>query len=328
VAASIASQAVISGAFSLTRQAVQLGYSPRLEINHTSAREIGQIYIPSINWALMLGTIGLVLGFRSSSNLAAAYGVAVTATMGITTILLFVVARLRWGWGLPQALLLTGLFLIVDLAFFGANIVKVAHGGWFPLLLAAVVYTLMTTWRRGRQILNDKLAADALNVDLFLESVRKKPPTRVPGTAIYMSRTVEGTPIALLHNLKHNKVLHRKVVFLTILTEEVPHVSRKQRIAVEALGEGFFRIVMRYGFMEDPNVPQELAGVKHEELDFQPGDTTYFLGKETLFATKHPGMAIWRERLFGVMTRNARSATSFFRLPPNRVVELGAQIEM
>ena len=328
IAASIASQAVISGAFSLTRQAVQLGYSPRLEINHTSAREIGQIYIPSINWALMIGTIGLVLGFRSASNLAAAYGVAVTATMAITTILLFVVARLRWGWGLAQAAILTGLFLIIDLAFFGANIVKVAHGGWFPLFLAAVVFTLMTTWRKGREILNRKLQEDTFPVETFLSSVARNPPIRVPGTAVYMSRTPEGTPIPLLHNLKHNKVLHQRVVFLTILTQEVPHVRRKERVFVESLGEGFFRIVLRYGFMEDPDVPAMLAQIKVPDLELKPGDTTYFLGKETLFATKHPGMAIWREHLFAVMTRNARSATLFFGLPPNRVVELGAQIEI
>jgi len=328
VAASIASQAIISGAFSLTRQAVQLGYAPRLEINHTSAREIGQIYIPSVNWWLMIGTIALVLGFQTSSNLAAAYGVAVTATMAITTILLFVVAIEVWKWSLPRAALLAAPFLVIDLAFFGANIIKVAHGGWFPLLLAAAVFTLMTTWRRGRHILNDRLEADSLPVDLFLKSVAKNPPVRVPGTAVYMSRTSEGTPVSLLHNLKHNKVLHQRVVFLTVLTEEIPHVSRRDRTKIEPLGEGFYRIVLRYGFMQDPDVPEELSGVKEPGLGFPPAETSFFLGKETVLATEHPGMAIWRERLFGVMTRNARSATSFFRLPPNRVVELGAQIEM
>ncbi|MBC8646841.1 MAG: KUP/HAK/KT family potassium transporter, partial [Thermoanaerobaculia bacterium] len=293
-----------------------------------SAREIGQIYIPSINWWLMIGTIGLVLGFRSATNLAAAYGVAVTATMAITTILLCVVAIEVWKWKVWKAVLLTAAFLVVDLAFFAANIVKVAHGGWFPLLLALGIFTLMTTWRRGRAILNDKLKDGSLPVELFLQSIAKNRPVRVRGTAVFMSRTSEGAPLALLHNLKHNKVLHDRVVFLTVLTDEIPHVSRRNRVTAEDLGEGFHRVVVRYGFMEDPNIPEVLAGIESANLEFPPGETTYFLGKETLLPTKHPGMAIWREKLFALMTRNARSATSFFGLPPNRVVELGAQIEL
>jgi len=322
----IASQAVISGAFSLTRQAVLLGYCPRVRIDHTSEREIGQIYIPSVNWALMLATIALVLGFHSSSNLAAAYGVAVTTTMAITTILMSVVARELWKWSVAASAALAAVFLVPDLAFFGANIVKVPHGGWFPLVAAAAVFTLMTTWRRGREILDQRLREEILPIDLFLKDVPKI--QRVQGTAIYMSRTSDGVPPALLHNLKHNKVLHREVVFLTVETQERPRVSRRDRFDVTELGNGICRIVARYGFMEDADVPELLGKVDVAGLSFPPGDTTFFLGKETIFATKKPGMAMWRERLFAFMSRNARSATLFFNLPPNRVVELGAQIEI
>jgi KUP system potassium uptake protein len=322
----IASQAVISGAFSLTRQAVLLGYSPRVRIDHTSEREIGQIYIPSVNWALMLATIALVLGFESSSNLAAAYGVAVTTTMAITTILMAVVARENWKWPVGGAAALAAVFLVPDLAFFGANIVKIPHGGWFPLVAAAGVFTLMTTWRKGREILDRRLRAEILPIDLFLKDCGKIP--RVQGTAIYMSRTSDGVPPSLLHNLKHNKVLHRQIVFLTVETQERPRVSRKDRLDVADLGHGIFRVVARYGFMEDADVPELLTKVDQPGLSFPPGDTSFFLGKETIFATKRPGMAVWRERLFSFMSRNARSATLFFNLPPNRVVELGAQIEL
>jgi KUP system potassium uptake protein len=328
IATVIASQAVISGAFSLTRQAVLLGYSPRVRIDHTSAREMGQIYIPSVNWALMVCTIALVLGFRSSSSLAAAYGVAVTTTMAITTILMSVVARELWKWSLPASVALAAAFLVPDLAFFGANIVKIRHGGWFPLVVAAVVFTLMTTWRRGREILDVRLRNELLPIDLFIADVRKGTVPRVQGTAIYMSRTADGVPPTLLHNLKHNKVLHRKVVFLTVLTAEQPHVAGSERTKIEDLGEGIFRVVARYGFMEDADVPHLLRTIRVPGLDFPQNDTSFFLGKETIFATHRPGMALWRERLFAVMSRNARSATLFFKLPPNRVVEIGAQIEI
>ena len=328
IAAVIASQAVISGAFSLTRQAVQLGYSPRVRIDHTSAREIGQIYIPSVNWTLMIATIALVVGFHSSSNLAAAYGVAVTTTMAITTILMAVVARELWKWSIAGAAGLAAVFLVPDLAFFGANIVKVPHGGWFALAVAAAVFTLMTTWRRGRQILDSRMREEMLPIDLFLIDVSRGTIPRVQGTAVYMSRTPEGVPPTLLHNLKHNKVLHRQVAFLTVLTEEQPHVPGLERIEVAGLGQGIFRVVARYGFMEEADVPDLLRAIKYPGLDFPEGDTSFFLGKETIFATRRPGMAIWRERLFAVMSRNARSATLFFNLPPNRVVELGAQIEI
>ncbi|MGH9368768.1 MAG: potassium transporter Kup [Thermoanaerobaculia bacterium] len=325
-AAVIASQAVISGAFSLTRQAVQLGFSPRLLIEHTSERQLGQIYVPAVNMVLMLATIGLVLGFHSSSNLAAAYGVAVTATMAITTVLLVLVARERWGWSRAGAGLLA-LFLVPDLAFFGASALKIPHGGWFPLVVAAGVLTLMTTWRTGRRLLNERLRRETTPLERFLAEETEKL-VRVPGTAVYLTRTAEGVPPALLHNLKHNHVLHERVVLLTILTEAMPHVHERDRIEAERLGSGFYRVVLHYGFMEDPVIPAALARVESPGLEISLPDTTYFLGKETIFATRRPGMALWRERLFAFMARNARSATLFFGLPPGRVVEMGAQIEM
>jgi KUP system potassium uptake protein len=324
----IASQALISGAFSLTMQAVQLGYLPRVAIDHTSAREFGQIYIPGVNWTLMLACIGLVVGFGSSSNLAAAYGVAVTTTMVITTLLFFVVARERWQWRLPLVLVVTGFFLVIDLAFWGANIIKIPHGGWFPLVVAAVIFSIMTTWKRGRLILEERLAEVVLPADLFLQDIRAKCPTRVSGTSVFMYSDPEATPPALLHNLKHNKVLHERVVFLIVETEEVPHVPDEERATMEDLGVGFYRVMIRYGFMQEPNVPAALTQLRRNGLEFKPLETSYFLGRETLIATDKPGMALWRERLFTVMHRNARPATSFFCLPPNRVVELGAQIEL
>ncbi|MHB1222991.1 MAG: potassium transporter Kup [Gemmatimonadaceae bacterium] len=326
-AAVIASQALISGAFSLTLQAVQLGYSPRVRIDHTSERERGQIYIPAVNWGLMIACIGLVLGFRSSSNLAAAYGVAVTTTMVVTTMLLYFVMRERWGWSRWRAMPVTAIFLVIDLAFWSANLLKIPHGGWFPLVVGAVVFTLLTTWKRGRLMLSKRMRERTLPRELFVQNMAHSPPTRVPGTAVFMYGAT-GTPPALLHNLKHNKVLHERVVFLSIITEEVPSVPAGERLHVEALGYGLFQVELRYGFMEDVDVPAALAMVTHEGLDFPPMETTYFLGRETLIATRRRGMALWREHLFAVMSRNARSATSYFRLPPNRVVELGAQIEI
>jgi KUP system potassium uptake protein len=323
----IASQAVISGAFSLTRQAVQLGYSPRLKIDHTSAREIGQIYVPTVNWILMLASIGLVLGFKSSSNLAAAYGLAVTTTMAITTVLLVVVARELWKWNPWKAGLLS-LFLVADISFLGANLLKVVHGGWFPLLIGIGVLTLMTTWRRGREILSRRLAQDTLPIELFQPDTGQHPPVRVPGTAVFLSRSADGVPPALLHNLKHNHVLHERVIFLTVLTEGVPHVSARERVEVSPLGSGMYRVVLHFGFMEDPSIPAALARVKAPGLEVDEARTTYFLGHETIFASPRPGMAMWRESLFAFMSRNARSASLFFGLPPGRVVELGSQIEI
>jgi KUP system potassium uptake protein len=325
----IASQALISGSYSLTMQAVQLGYSPRVEIDHTSAEERGQIYVPAINWILMLCCIGLVLGFRSSSRLAAAYGVAVTTTMVATSVLFLVVARERWKWGLPAVLLLGGSFLLIDLAFWGANLLKITHGGWFPLLVGAIVFALLTTWKKGRQILNERIFHRVLPRDLFLKSIAQHPPHRVAGVAVYMFNDPRGTPPALLHNLKHNKVLHEKVVFLSVKTEEVPYVSGTERVTVEPLADGFHQVLLHYGFMEDVDVPRALSAIQREDLRFPPLETTYFLGRETLIPSKTVhGMAVWREKLFTVMSRNARSAASFFRLPPNRVVELGAQVEL
>ena len=324
----IASQALISGAFSLTLQAVQLGYCPHVEIDHTSARERGQIYIPSVNWALMVACIGLVLGFRSSSNLAAAYGVAVTTTMAITTLLFYFVARERWRWSVWRAGLLTAGFLVIDIAFWGANLLKIPHGGWVPLVIGAVVFTLLSTWKKGRLVLATRMAERTLPRELFLENLMQHPPHRVPGTAVFMYGSSTGTPPALLHNLKHNRVLHQRVVFLTIRTEDVPHVPPEDRASVAEIGHGLWEVVLRYGFMEDADVPNALQGLGHPELPFKPLETTYFLGRETLIATKRPGMALWRERLFALMSRNARPATTFFRLPPNRVVELGAQVEL
>ncbi len=326
----IASQAVISGSFSLAMQSVQFGYSPRLNIEHTSATEIGQIYIPAVNWALMVACIGLVIGFGSSSNLAAAYGVAVTTTMVITTVLFYVLAREKWGWSAPLAAAVAGAFAVIDLSFWGSNLVKIPDGGWFPLLIAGLVFTLMTTWKTGRQILAARVKAGELPVQHFIESIAPRPPQRVPGTAVFMSGDPEGTPPALLHNLKHNKVLHEQVVFLAVLTEEVPHVARVDRAEVRVHDHGFFSLVLRYGFMEDVDVPRALAALDgRNALELEPMQTTYFLGRETLIARRRvQGMALWREKLFAFMSRNARSATSFFRLPPNRVVELGAQVEL
>ncbi len=324
----IASQAVISGAFSLTRQAVQLGYAPRLDIRHTSAREIGQIYIASVNWALMLCAIGLVLAFRSSSALAAAYGVAVTTTMGITTALLAVVERERWRWSIPAMLALTIPLLIIDLSFFGANIVKVTEGGWFPLVVGIFVFTLLTTWRRGREVLRDRLAGGVIPIDTFLQEVARETLPRVHGTAIFLSRYSEGVPLTLLHNIKHNKVLHEHVILLTVSYEEISHLGEMQRLEWKDLGHGLYRLHIRFGFMEEPNIPALLASMRNTPFPIDLAAVSFFLGRETLIATRRPGMALWREKLFSWMIRNASSASHWFQLPTNQVIELGAQIEL
>jgi KUP system potassium uptake protein len=327
-AAAIAAQAVISGAFSLTMQAVQLGFSPRIKIDHTSTRAFGQIYIGGINWLLMLGCLLTVIAFRTSSNLAAAYGVAVTTTMVITTLLFFVVARERWGWNAIAAGALSGLFLIIDGAFFGANIIKVGQGGWFPLLIAGSVFTLLITWKRGRRILAERIQAEAKPLDEFLNEVRTQGVARVPGTAIFMSGTASKTPPALRHNIEHNKVLHEQVIFVTVKTEQIPYVAEENRLAVEHFGDGLFRAKVHYGFMEDPNIPAVLASAGPALPRFDPSKTTYFLGRETIISTSRRGMAVWREKLFALMSRNATTATAYFGIPPNRVVELGEQIEL
>ncbi|MBI4264686.1 MAG: potassium transporter Kup [Acidobacteria bacterium] len=328
-AAIIASQAVISGAYSLTMQAVQLGFSPRIRIDHTSTREYGQIYIGGVNWALMAGCILIVLAFGTSSNLAAAYGVAVTSTMVITTVLLYVVARDRWRWGALTAGGVAAVFLVVDLAFFGANIIKVAQGGWMPLALAAAVYLVMTTWKGGRRILAERIQAEARPLTEFLQETQRQGVTRVPGTAIFMNGTASKTPAALRHNLEHNKVLHERAVFVTVKTQQVPHVPSRERLEVEDFGSGLYRVKVYYGFMEEPNIPQALAGAAERLGRFDPRDATYFLGRETIIATRRRrGMAVWRERLFALMSRNATTATAYFGIPPDRVVELGEQIEI
>ena len=328
VATVIASQAVISGAFSLTRQAVQLGYLPRMDIEHTSATEIGQIYIPGINWALMLACITLVLGFGSSSALAAAYGVAVTTDMVFATLLFCAVALGRWRWGWPRVAALGAGLLVIDLGFWGANIIKVPDGGWFPLLVGAFIFTLMTTWKRGRQVLSERLQAITLPFEGFAERLASEKIHRVPGTAVFMYSNPHATPPALLHNLKHNKVLHERIILLAVEAQDIPHVPSRDRIELEELGNGLFRVLLRYGFMEDPSVPRDLALIRRYGHEFKPMAVSYFLGRERVIATKRPGMARWREQLFGIMTRNARNATDFFRLPPNQVVELGAQVEL
>ena len=328
-AAVIASQAVISGAYSLTMQAVQLGFSPRIKIEHTSQKAFGQIYIGGINWLLMIGCILLVVWFRTSSNLAAAYGVAVTTTMVITTVLLYVVARERWRWPAAIAAPLAAAFLVIDLAFFGANIIKVGQGGWLPLALAAIIYTVLLTWKRGRRILAGRIQAEAKPLEGFLAAVRSRSITRVPGTAIFMSGAASRTPPALVHNVEHNKVLHEQIIFLTVKTEQIPHVEDGERLRVEHFGDGMYRAKVHYGFMEEPNIPQVLeqhAGQGLPRID--PADTTYFLGRETILSTSRPGMAAWREKLFAVMARNATTATAYFGIPPDRVVELGEQIEI
>ncbi|MDQ3265984.1 MAG: potassium transporter Kup [Myxococcota bacterium] len=324
----IASQALISGAFSITQQAVQLGYIPRVEIIHTSEREKGQIYIPAVNWGLLLAVIPVVLAFRSSTNLAAAYGIAVTTTMVITTLLTYIVVTKKWGWRPWVGFVVILPLLTMDLSFFGANILKFFDGGYFPLLIGAVIFTLMTTWKTGRQILSRRLQDQVFPLEYFLASLQATPPIRVPGTAVFMTGNAHGTPPALLHNWKHNKVIHEKVVLLTVSTVDIPHVRDATRMEISTLEQGFFRIVVRYGFMETPSVPEILKMTKEKGLPLKLMETSFFLGRETLIPTKQPGMAIWREALFAWMSRNARPATSFFKIPPNRVVELGSQIEL
>jgi len=324
----IASQAVISGAFSLTRQLIQLGYCPRLEIDHTSEEEIGQIYVPRVNWALMVATIALVIGFGSSSKLAAAYGVAVTTTMVIATILFYIVAREKWNWRRSFLVPLVALFLVVDIAFFCANIGKITHGAWFPLVIALVIYVVLSTWKRGRAIQGQRMRSRAHPLDTFLADIAKKPPLRVPGRAVFMTSTGDTVPAALLHNLRHNKVLHEEVVLLTVLNEEIPQVPRGERVEVEDLGQGFWRIRARYGFMEDPDVPHVLGAAKTKGLEFTLRETSFFLGRQSLLAAGKSGMWRWREKLFTILSHNAQGATAFFRVPPNQVVELGEQVPL
>jgi len=327
-AAVIASQALISGAYSLTMQAVQLGYLPRLAIEHTSERERGQIFIPHVNWALMAACVALVLGFHSSSNLAAAYGIAVTVTMMITTVLFYFAARKLWQWRLWAALAVVVPAFLIEFAFFAANSLKIFHGGWFPLLVAGVLFVLMSTWRTGRRLLWQRVRTNALPTAQFLESLDRREVPRVRGTGVYLAGNPDGVPIALLHNLKHNKILHERVVFLTVVVHETSRVDDDSRITVEDLGQGFWQVKAGYGFMEEPNVPEVLRRCADFGLKLREAETSYFLSRETILSTRKSGMAGWRERLFAIMARNAQSATNFFQLPANRVVELGMQVEI
>jgi KUP system potassium uptake protein len=327
-AAVIASQAVISGAFSLTRQAIQMGYCPRLRILHTSDREIGQIYVPFINWTLFVAVTLLVLGFRTSDNLAAAYGIAVTMAMMIDSVLIYVVMRRVWHWSRPIAVLIALPLLAIDAALLSANLIKVPDGGWFPLLIGAAVFTLLTTWKKGRQILMERLNEDAMPLDLFIDSIGTSPPPRVPGTAVFLTSTANRVPHALLHNLKHNKVLHDRVVFLTVVTRDIPRVAASERVRTTELGCQFWRMEAFYGFTEDPDVPALLETPGADGLQFDMMDTSFFVSRETLIATVRHGMALWRERLFVAMSKMAVKASDFFRVPTNRVVELGTQVEL
>jgi KUP system potassium uptake protein len=329
VAAVIASQALISGAFSTTMQAMHLGFLPRLLIRHTSKTHYGQIYMPTVNWILMIGCILTVLGFRTSSGLAAAYGIAVTSTMAITSIIFFTVARERWQWSLLHTGLITAGFLVVDLAFLGANIVKIPDGGWFPILFAIVMFTIMTTWKRGREILGRRMMERIYPLQQFFEEIEQSSPIRVPGTAIFMSGSGDGVPPALLQNLEHNRVLHERVVLMTIKTQPKAHVPAAERTEYQPLKHGFGRLIINYGFMDEPDVPEALTGEAERALGLEPTAVSYFLGRETLLASiRSGGMALWRERLFAAMSRNATSPTAYFQLPPQRVVELGSHVEI
>jgi len=344
LAAIVASQALISGAFSLTQQSVQLGYSPRMTVIHTSKSEAGQIYIPEVNQLLMFGTLLLVVAFRDATKLGYAYGIAVTGTMGITTMLFHVVARSQWNWTPWKITALTTALLSIDFAFLFGNLIKIPNGGYIPIAIALAVFVLMTTWKTGRKLLNQALHGGALPLDLFLSDVGRKKPLRVPGTAVFMTSSNDGVPVVLLHHLKHNKVLHEQVILMSVVTREVPEIKPEERVSVDKLEHGFYRITARYGFMEQPNVPEILQWARESGVKAKPNDTTFYLGRERIIiipkgGERKPGtrrapddavlpkMARWRKKLFVVMSRNARSATEFFSIPPNRVVELGAQVE-
>ena len=323
----IASQAVITGAFSVVQQAVQLGLMPRFKIAHTSASALGQIYVPSVNWALMTMVILLVLTFRESSNLAAAYGIAVTGTMFITTCMLSVLLSRVWKWPKPAVAVVITVLIVIEGAYFASNLTKVPDGGWFPLLIATITFTLLTTWSKGRELMIARLREAAMPVKVFIASAAGSA-TRVPGTAVFMTSTSEGVPHALLHNLKHNKVLHDRIILLTVKIVDVPYVEEDIRCRLEDLGEGFHRLVVKYGFMQEPDVPAALARLTGCGPQFRMIDTSFFLARQTLLASSRPGMAIWREKLFAWMLNNSESAMEFFRLPTNRVVELGSQVEI
>jgi KUP system potassium uptake protein len=324
----IASQALISGAFSLARQAVQLGFLPRMAVIHTSDERIGQVYVPVVNWALFIGTISLILWFRESSNLASAYGVAVSANMLITTIMMAFIASKLWHMKLPGVVAVAGLFIIIDLAFLGSNLAKLTSGGWIPLAVAAVTILVVRTWQQGRSTLRDNLEKQTLDIQMFVNDLQSRKPTRVPGIAVFLTGNSTGTPRTLLHNFKHNKIIHEYTVLLSVSTEEIPCVCQEERAEVESLGAGMYRIRLKYGFSEDPDVPQALQKLNVGGVGFTPMSTTYFLGRETLLLNGRSKMAKWRKKLFSFLSRNAFDATGFFHLPANRVIELGMQVEL
>jgi KUP system potassium uptake protein len=324
VATIIASQAVISGAFSMTDQAIKLGYAPRMETQHTSEAEIGQIYVPGINWTLMLAVITLVLVFKSSASLAAAYGIAVTGTMFITSILAFIVVHKLWGWGIIKGVALISILLFIDGVFFSANLIKVEEGGWLPLSFGLIIFTLMTTWKKGRVILAQRLKREAIDLIPFVSSVTGDSVTYVPGTAVFLTSNPDGVPSALMHNMKHNKVIHEKVIILAVRVLDIPHVPSEERIAYNKINDVFHQITLRFGFMDEPNVPDTLFSQQYVILE--PFETSFFLSRETLIPKTGSDMSFWREKLFIAMFRNAGSAIPFFKIPPNRVVEIGAQV--
>lgn len=329
MAAIIASQAVITGAFSVSRQAMQLGYIPRMQVRHTSRDTIGQIYVPGINWLMMVTVIALVLAFRSSTNLASAYGVSVSGTMLIDTLLLALLAKSKWirarWWVLPVC----AMVVVIDLGFLVANGAKFFHGAWFPIALGLLVFTVLRTWRRGRELLHEEVRKEGIQLDTFLPGLMLAPPARVPGTAVFLTADKEVVPHALLHNLKHNKVLHERNVFLTVETLNVPYAPQEKRLRIDAIGDEFYRVVVKFGFMETPDVPQALMrSCDRGGVYFDPMETTYFASRETIVASAHRGMPVWRDKLFATMHRNASPATTFFRIPGNRLVELGAQVEI
>ena len=327
IAAVIASQAVISGAFSVSRQALQLGYLPRMHIEHTSESTQGQVYMPRVNWGLMTGVMILVIGFGSSGRLAAAYGIAVTGDMVITTLLAAIVFHEIWGWSKLRTGALVAMFLTIDLSLFGANVLKIPDGGWVPLLIGIVIFTLMLTWKTGRSLLYSRLKMDAMALDPFIEAIGAHPPVRVPGTALFMTPNPEGVPHAMLHNLKHNNVLHEKIVILTVRFMDYPHTNREERVTVEPLLYGFNRVTINYGFKDEPDLPRDLLLCNEEGLQLDPMDTSFFIGKEILKANDKLGMAYWRKKIFIGLFRSAETITNQFKLPPNRVVELGAQVK-
>jgi KUP system potassium uptake protein len=324
----IASQAVISGAFSITRQSIQLGYLPRMKVVHTSSQEIGQIYVPFINIALAIGVAVLVLSLKNSSNLAAAYGIAVTGTMITTTVLASLVAYSLWKKNIWLVAVATLVFLSVDLVFFAANVPKIPHGGWFPLVIGLAMFTLLATWKKGRSLLLVRQTSEDLALEPFLKQLMEYPPTRVPGTAVFLTSNRTTVPHALFHNLLHNKVLHERVIFLTVITEEIPNVPDLERVQLRDLGQGAWRIMVRYGFKDEPDIPHALELCAAHGLMFHMMETSFFLNRETVIPSKIPGMAIWREGLFAWMSRSAETAMEFFKIPPNRVIELGTQVEI